>query len=81
MITFFKKSSDNYFVLEHTDKFSRKDIKKLSWLFSDSICLDIDNLKGTVLTAVVKCNGIWLGSSFGITFTLIQGKLTKHQDK
>jgi phosphoribosylformylglycinamidine synthase len=67
MISFFKKSSDNYFVIEHIDKFSKKDINKLTWLFSGSEYLNINKLKGTYIGPIREMTTPWSTNAVEIT--------------
>ena len=36
MISFFKKSSSDYFIIDHSEKLSSDYIKKISWIFGES---------------------------------------------
>ncbi len=67
MISFFKKSSDNYFVVEHIEEFSKKDINKLTWLFSGSEYLNINKLKGTYIGPIREMTTPWSTNAVEIT--------------
>ena len=67
MISFFKKSSDNYFVVEHIEEFSKKDINKLSWLFSGSEYININKLKGTYIGPIREMTTPWSTNAVEIT--------------
>lgn len=43
--------------------------------------LDLNEIemKGSTCTCIVKCNGVWLGTQFGITFTLLQARIVPKQ--
>ena len=58
MISFFRKSSDNYFVVEHINEFSKKDIEKLSWLFSGSTLLKEKMTQELVLCAHAELSSL-----------------------
>ena len=67
MISFFKKSSDNYFVVEHKEEFSKKDINKLTWLFSGSEYININKLKGTYIGPIREMTTPWSTNAVEIT--------------
>ena len=67
MISFFKKSSDNYFVVEHIEEFSKKDINKLTWLFSGSEYLNINKLKGSYIGPIREMTTPWSTNAVEIT--------------
>ena len=46
MISFFKKSSSDYFIIDHSEKLSSDYIKKISWIFGESKIINSSNLKG-----------------------------------
>ena len=77
MISFFKKSSDNYFVVEHIDEFSKKDINKLTWLFSGSEYLNINKLKGTYIGPIREMTTPWSTNAVEITKNIGINSITR----
>ncbi|PDH41220.1 MAG: phosphoribosylformylglycinamidine synthase [Rhodothermaeota bacterium MED-G19] len=67
MISFFRKSSDNYFVIEHNNKLSKKDKEKLSWLFSGSKYLKIDSIRGSYVGPIKEMTTPWSTNAVEIT--------------
>ena len=67
MISFFRKSSDNYFVVEHINEFSKKDIEKLSWLFSGCKYLNIDSIRGSFVGPIKEMTTPWSTNAVEIT--------------
>ena len=76
MISFFKKSSDNFFVVEHIDEFSKGEINKLTWLFNGSEFLNIKKLKGNYIgpikemTTPWSTNAVEISKNIGINSTM-----------
>ena len=46
MISFFKKSSTDYFIIDQSKKLSQNYINKLCWLFGNAKIIKTSSLKG-----------------------------------
>ncbi len=59
MISFFKKSSNYFFAVEHDTILDKKDIRALSWLFSNSSLLKEKKLTGSFIGPLKEMTSPW----------------------
>tara|TARA_B100000475_G_scaffold200459_1_gene184906 strand:- start:996 stop:4643 length:3648 start_codon:yes stop_codon:yes gene_type:complete len=77
MISFFKKSSDNFFVVEHIDEFSKGEINKLTWLFNGSEFLNIKKLKGNYIGPIKEMTTPWSTNAVEISKNIGINSITR----
>ena len=72
MISFFKKSSTDYYIINHSKKLSLNHINKLCWLFGNAKILKSSSLKGKFIgprkemTTPWSTNAVEIASNIGI---------------
>ena len=59
MISFFKKSSSDYFIIDHSEKLSSDYIKKISWIFGESKIINNSYLKGKFIGPLKEMTTPW----------------------
>ena len=59
MISFFKKSSSDYFIIDHSKKLSSDHIQKFSWLFSGAEIINNPNIKGEFIGPLKEMTTPW----------------------
>ena len=67
MISFFKKSSNYFFAVEHSKKLVKDDIKILSWLFGNASYSKDSILKGNYIGPVKEMTTPWSTNAVEIT--------------
>ena len=59
MISFFKKSSSDYFIIDHSKKLSSDHIQKFSWLFSGAEIINNPSIKGEFIGPLKEMTTPW----------------------
>ena len=67
MISFFKKSSNYFFAVEHDINLENKNISKLNWLFGDSTLLNKKKLIGSFIGPLKEMTTPWSTNAVEIT--------------
>ena len=67
MISFFKKSSNHFFAVEHSKKLNKDYIKILNWLFGNASYLKDSTLKGHYFGPVKEMTTPWSTNAVEIT--------------
>ena len=67
MISFFKKSSNYYFAVEHSKSLKDKEIKNLSWLLSNATLIREKKLKGLYIGPLKEMTTPWSTNAVEIT--------------
>ena len=67
MISFFKKSSKNFFVVQHTKNIDESDIKKLTWLFNGAKNIFKKQISGEFIGPRKEMTSPWSTNAVEIT--------------
>ena len=67
MISFFRKSHENYFVVEHSESLNNSNVKKLRWLFGDSHLIELESIKGNFIGPIKEMVTPWSTNAVEIT--------------
>ena len=87
MISFFRKSQENYFVVEHNRSINNSEIKKLQWLFGNVDLINSGLLKGNFIgprkemVTPWSTNAVEITQNIGINSITRIERLTKKSDK
>ena len=80
MISFFRKSQENYFVVEHNRSINNSEIKKLQWLFGNVDFINSGLLKGNFIGPRKEMVTPWSTNAVEITQNIGINSITRIPD-